>query len=69
MSIPTSVAKVVMRAMKRNDMAIIKAMAQKMRMSRGKLVSQAKKVSRKTPKTKKMSKRETVTRAKSGQST
>jgi hypothetical protein len=64
-----SVAKVVMSAMKRNNIAIIKAMAQKMRMSRGKLVSQAKKVSRKTPKTKKMSKRETMTRTRQGQVT
>ena len=54
--------------MKKNNIAIIKAMAQRMRMSRGKLVSQAKKVSRATKKGKTMTKREKISRARLGQS-
>ena len=46
----SAVAKVVMSAMKKNNIAIIRAMAQRARMSTGKLVSQAKKISRKTKK-------------------
>ena len=65
----SAVAKVVMSAMKKNNLAIIKAMAQRMRMSRGKLVSQAKKISRQTKKSKPMTKREKTTRARLGQST
>jgi len=64
----SAVAKVVMSAMKKNNIAIIKAMAQRMRMSRGKLVSQAKKVSRATKKGKTMTKREKISRARLGQS-
>ena len=44
-------------------------MAKRARMSTGKLVSQAKKISRKTKKKKPMSKREKTTRARLGQST
>tara|TARA_R100000656_G_scaffold68762_2_gene51784 strand:+ start:587 stop:790 length:204 start_codon:yes stop_codon:yes gene_type:complete len=65
----SAVAKVVMSAMRKNNIAIIKAMAQRARMSTGKLVSQAKKISRKTKKSKPMSKREKTTRARLGQST
>jgi len=64
----SAVAKVVMSAMKKNNIAIIKAMAQRMKMSRGKLVSQAKKVSRATKKGKTMTKREKISRARLGQS-
>ena len=56
-----------MSAMKKNNMAIIKAMASRARMSRGKLVSTAKKVSRGTKKTKKMTAREKTIRARKGQ--
>tara|TARA_R110000824_G_scaffold100727_1_gene239369 strand:+ start:119 stop:322 length:204 start_codon:yes stop_codon:yes gene_type:complete len=63
----SAVAKVVMSAMKKNNLAIIKAMAQRANMSRGKLVSVAKKVSRKTPKTKKMTSREKMLRSRRGQ--
>jgi|TARA_R110000764_G_scaffold234968_2_gene329209 hypothetical protein len=63
----SAVAKVVMSAMKKNNIAIIKAMAQRANMSRGKLVSQAKKISRATPKTKKMTAREKMLRSRKGQ--
>jgi len=63
----SAVAKVVMSAMKKNNIAIIKAMAQKANMSRGKLVSQAKKISRATPKAKKMTAREKMLRSRKGQ--
>jgi len=63
----SAVAKVVMSAMKKNNLAIIKAMAQKSRMSPGKLVSTAKKVSRNTPKTKQMTAREKMLRSRKGQ--
>jgi|TARA_R110000824_G_scaffold111129_5_gene259421 hypothetical protein len=63
----SAVAKVVMSAMKKNNLAIIKAMAQRANMSRGRLVSTAKAVSRKTPKTKKMTNREKMLRSRKGQ--
>ena len=63
----SAVAKVVMVAMKRNNHAIIKAMAQRMRMSRGKLVSQAKKINRKTKSKPPMSNKEKAARARLGQ--
>ena len=64
-----ALVKAVMKAIKSNNIAIIRAMAQRARMSTGKLVSQAKKISRKTKKKKPMSKREKTTRARLGQST
>lgn len=62
-----SVAGVVMRAIRDNNMAIIKALAQKANMSRGKFMSLAKKVSMKTKKTKKMTAREKMLRSRKGQ--
>ena len=63
----SAVAKVVMSAMKKNNLAIIKAMAQRARMSTGKLVSTAKKISRNMPKAKKMTAREKMLRSRKGQ--
>ena len=53
--------------MKNNRMSVIKYYASKMGMSRGKLLSTAKKVDRATPKAKKMSKRERMARTRLGQ--
>lgn len=62
-----AVAKVLVNAMKKNRMSVIKYYASKYRMSRGKLLSKAKKMDRATPKTKKMSKRERMARTRKGQ--
>jgi len=62
-----AVAKVLMSAMKNNRMSVIKYYASKMGMSRGKLLSTAKKINRTTPKSKKMSKREKMVRTRRGQ--
>tara|TARA_Y100000361_G_scaffold145619_1_gene155039 strand:- start:236 stop:442 length:207 start_codon:yes stop_codon:yes gene_type:complete len=62
-----AVAKVLVSAMKNNRMSVIKYYASKMGMSRGKLLSTAKKVDRSTPKPKKMSRRERMTRTRRGQ--
>ena len=62
-----AVAKVLMSAMKNNRMSVIKYYASKMGMSRGKLLSTAKKINRTTPKSKKMSKREKMARTRRGQ--
>jgi hypothetical protein len=64
-----AVAKVLMTAMRKNRMSVIKYYASKMGVSRGKLLSTAKKISRKTPKAKKMTKRETMIRTRQGQET
>lgn len=62
-----AIAKVLMKAMRDNSMSVIKYYASKMGMSRGKLLSTAKKVDRATPKAKKMSKREKMARTRLGQ--
>jgi len=62
-----SVAKVLVNAMQKNRMSVIKYYASKYRMSRGKLLSTAKKINRETPKAKKMSKRERMARTRKGQ--
>ena len=62
-----AVAKVLMSAMKNNRMSVIKYYASKMGMSRGKLLSTAKKIDRTTPKSKKMTKREKMARTRRGQ--
>lgn len=63
----SAVAKVLVRAMQKNRMSVIKYYASKMGMSRGKLLSTAKKVNRATPKSKKMSKSELMARTRKGQ--
>lgn len=63
----SAVAKVLMTAMRKNRMSVIKYYASKMGVSRGKLLSTAKKISRKAPKAKKMTKRETMARTRKGQ--
>tara|TARA_R110000824_G_scaffold176022_4_gene354815 strand:- start:1061 stop:1264 length:204 start_codon:yes stop_codon:yes gene_type:complete len=62
-----AVAKVLVNAMRKNRMSVIKYYASKMGMSRGKLLSTAKKVNRKSPKAKKMSKGESNARTRQGQ--
>ena len=57
-----AIAKVLMKAMRDNSMSVIKYYASKMGMSRGKLLSTAKKVDRATPKDKKMTAREKILR-------
>ena len=62
-----ALAKAVMRAMRNNQIATIKALASQARMSKGKLVSTAKKISMQTKKTKKMTSREKMLRSRKGQ--
>ena len=57
-----ALVKAVMKAIKSNNIARIKALAQRQRMSPGRLLSQAKKASKQTLK------RERVARARAGQS-
>jgi hypothetical protein len=64
-----AVAKVLMTAMRKNRMSVIRYYASKMGVSRGRLLSTAKKVNRKTPKAKKMSKSEKMARTRQGQET
>ena len=60
-----ALVKAVMKAIKSNNIARIKALAQRQRMSPGRLLSQAKKAKRKSKQT---LKRERVGRARAGQS-
>lgn len=62
-----AVAKVLVSAMKNNRMSVIKYYASKLGMSRGKLLSTAKKVDKATPKKKKMSRSERMARTRRGQ--
>ena len=62
-----AIAKVLMKAMRDNSMSVLKYYASKMGMSRGKLLSTAKKVDRATPKAKKMTAREKMLRSRKGQ--
>tara|TARA_R100000808_G_scaffold18525_1_gene40590 strand:+ start:393 stop:596 length:204 start_codon:yes stop_codon:yes gene_type:complete len=62
-----AVAKVLVNAMRKNRMSVIKYYATKTGMSRGKLLSTAKKINRKSPKGKKMSKSEVMARTRKGQ--
>ena len=64
-----AVAKVLMNAMKKNRMSVVKYYASKMGMSRGKLLSTAKKIDRATPKNKKMTAKEKMLRSRRGQNT
>mgnify|MGYP003681827089 FL=1 len=64
-----AVAKVLMNAMKKNRMSVVKYYATKMGMSRGKLLSTAKKVNRNSPKAKKMTSKEKMLRSRKGQNT
>ena len=65
----SAVAKVLVNAMKKNRMQVIKYYASKMGMSRGKLLSTAKKIDRATPKNKKMTAKEKMLRSRRGQNT
>ena len=62
-----AIAKVVVSAIKNNRKAVIKHYASKYRMSERALKSTAKRISKKTPKTKKMSKSEKMARTRQGQ--
>ena len=63
----SAVAKVLVNAMIKNRMQVINYYASKMGMSRGKLLSKAKKIDRSAPKGKKMSKSEANARTRRGQ--
>ncbi len=63
----SAVAKVVVSAIKNNRKAVLKHYASKYRMSEGALKSTAKRINKKTPKRKKMTKSEAMARTRKGQ--
>jgi hypothetical protein len=62
-----SVAKVIINAIAKNRSGVIKYYATKLNMKQGPMKALAKRVAKKTPKAKKMSKRERMARTRKGQ--